>query len=335
MPRFVGGRIVGALVILFGTTVVAFVLTRAVPGDPALANLGQRATQEQIETYHRVHGLDDPLPVQYGRYLVDLAHGDLGVSQQTRNPVMTDLRDFVPATAELALLAIVIASVFGIGFGVLAALYRDRWPDYGARVLSLSGISVPVFWLALVLLYVFFYNLSWLPGGGRLDSNLVPPESITGMYSVDSLLHGEWATFRNSLSHMILPAVVLAASSVGLLTRYTRSAVLEVIDQDYVRSARAQGLPGRTVVFGYVLRAALPSVITVIGLLFANVLTGAVLVENIFAWPGVGRYGFRAATTLDLPAIMGVSLFVALVYLVVNFVVDLLYGVLDPRIRVK
>lgn len=335
LPRFVAGRVFGAVLILFGTTVVSFVLTRAVPGDPALANLGQRATQEQIDTYHRVHGLDDPLPVQYGRYATDLLQGDLGVSQQTRNPVMSDLGDFVPATAELALLAIVIATVFGIGFGVLAALFRDRWPDYAVRIFSLSGISVPVFWLALVLLYVFFYVLGWLPGGGRLDSHLVPPESITGMYSVDSLLRGQWGTFRNALSHMILPSIVLAASSIGLLTRYTRSAVLEVIDQDYVRSARAQGLPARTIVFGYVLRAALPAVITVVGLLFANVLTGAVLVENIFAWPGVGRYGFRAATTLDLPAIMGVSLFVAVVYLVVNFVVDVLYGVLDPRIRVR
>lgn len=335
LPRFFAGRLVGAVLILFGTTVVAFVLTRAVPGDPALANLGQRATQEQIDTYHRVNGLDDPLPVQYGRYVTDLVQGDLGVSQQTRNPVMTDLADFVPATAELALLAMAIATVFGLGFGVLAALFRDRWPDFGVRVVSLSGISLPVFWLALVLLYIFFYVLGWLPGGGRLDSHLVPPENITGMYSVDALLRGQWDIFTNAMSHMILPAVVLAVSSIALLTRYSRSAVLDVIDQDYVRSARAQGLPGRTIVFGYVLRAALPSVITVVGLLFANVLTGAVLVENIFAWPGVGRYGFRAATTLDLPAIMGVSLFVAVVYLVVNFIVDLLYGVLDPRIRVE
>jgi peptide/nickel transport system permease protein len=181
---------------------------------------------------------------------------------------------------------------------------------------------------------VFFYLFSILPGGARLDSDLVPPDTITGMYTVDALLHGQWGIFANALSHLILPAVVLAASSIGLLTRYTRTAVLEVIDQDYVRSARAQGLPERTIVFSHVLRAALPAVITVIGLLFANVLTGAVLVENIFSWPGLGRYGFHAATTLDLPAIMGVSLFVALVYLVVNFVVDLLYGVLDPRIRV-
>jgi peptide/nickel transport system permease protein len=334
LPRFVAKRLAASVLILFGITVISFLLTQAVPGDPALANLGQRATPEQIANYHRVHGLDDPLPVQYGRYLVNLLHGDLGVSQQTHNPVMADLGSFVPATLELALLAVVIATLIGVGFGVLAALYRDRWPDIVLRIVSLSGISVPVFWLALVLLYVFFYLCSLLPGGARLDSDLVPPDTITGMYTVDALLHGQWGIFANALSHLILPAVVLAASSIGLLTRYTRTAVLEVIDQDYVRSARAQGLPERTIVFSHVLRAALPAVITVIGLLFANVLTGAVLVENIFSWPGLGRYGFHAATTLDLPAIMGVSLFVALVYLVVNFVVDLLYGVLDPRIRV-
>lgn len=304
------------------------------PGDPALANLGRNATQEQIDTFHRVHGLDDPIWVQYWRYLSSLFRGDLGVSQQTDNPVMTDLGSFVPATAELALLAIVIAGVLGIGFGVLAAVYRDRWPDLVLRIVSLSGISVPVFWLALIALYLFFFKWGILPGGNRLDSVYVPPEKITGMYTVDALLRGQWDVFRNALTHVILPASVLAASSIGLLTRYTRSAVLDVIDQDYVRAARAHGLTSRRVMFGYVLRAAMPAVITVVGLLFANILTGAVLVENIFAWPGIGRYGYRSATTLDLPAIMGVSMFVALVYLAINFVVDLLYGVLDPRIRV-
>lgn len=334
LPRFVAGRFLASLVILFGITLISFMLTQAVPADPAVAALGQQATPAQLANYREVHGLDDPLVVQYAHYMKNLLHGDLGVSQQTHNSVRADLGSFVPATLELALLAMVMATVIGVGFGILAALYRDRWPDHVLRVVSLSGISVPVFWLALVLLYLFFYVWGLLPGGGRLDPSMTPPPHVTGMYTVDALLHGQWSVFVNALQHVILPSAVLAASSIGLLTRYTRSAVLDVIDQDYVRAARAQGLSERTVVFGYVLRAALPSVITVIGLLFANVLTGAVLVENIFAWPGIGRYGYQAASTLDLPAIMGVSLFVALVYLVVNFVVDLLYGVLDPRIRV-
>ena len=332
---FLGKRLAASLLVLFGITLIAFILTQMVPGDPALANLGRNATQEQIDNYHEVHGLNDPLPVQYGKYLVGLLQGDLGVSQQTHNPVTTDLKSFVPATIELAVVSVIIAGLVGVVFGIFAALYRDRWPDYVLRIVSLSGISVPAFWLALIALYVFFFKLSLLPGGSRLDSDLTAPTDITGMYTVDAVLTGNWEVFGNALQHLLLPAVVLALSSIGLLTRYTRSAVLEVIDQDYVRAARAQGLPERTIVFSHVLRAALPSVITVIGLLFANVLTGAVLVENIFSWPGVGQYGYHSATTLDLPAIMGVSLFVALVYLVVNFFVDITYGVLDPRIRIE
>lgn len=334
MVRFVVKQFLSSLLILFGITIITFALTQAVPVDPALANLGKDATEEQIQSYHEAHGLDDPLPVQFGRYLGGLLHGDLGVSQQTHNPVSTDLGSFVPATMELAIVAILIATVLGISFGVVAAMYRDRWPDYVARLMSLSGISFPVFWLALVLLYLLFYKAGVVPGGGRLTPGVAPPPNWTGMYTVDALLDGNWAVFTDAVNHLILPACVLAVSSVALLTRYTRAAVLDVIEQDYVRSARAQGLPERTVIGGHVLRAALPAIITVVGLLFANVLAGTVLVENIFSWPGVGSYGYQAATALDLPAITGVSLFVALVYLVVNFVVDLLYGYLDPRIRV-
>ena len=332
--RFLGGRAFAAVLILIGITMISFALTHMVPGDPALANLGQNATQEQIDNFRVVHGLNDPLPVQYGRYFLDLLHGDMGVSQQTHNPVAVDLRAMIPATAELALLAALVASILGVLFGLVAALYRDRFGDQALRVLSLLGISVPAFWLAIVTLYLFFFKLDILPGGGRLDTTLVPPPTKTGMYTIDALLNGDLATFGNAVTHLVLPAAVLAMSSIGLLTRYTRTAVLEVIDQDYVRAARAQGLPERTIIVGHVLRAALPSVITVIGLLFANILTGAVLVENIFGWPGLGQYGFHAAVSLDLPAIAGVSIFVALVYLATNFIVDVLYGFLDPRIRV-
>ena len=193
---------------------------------------------------------------------------------------------------------------------------------------------MPTFWIALVALYVFFYRLGWFPGGDRLDPGILAPPHKTGMYTVDALLAGQWSTAWDAFHHLILPALVLAAFSVGLLTRYTRSAVLEVIGNDYVQAARAKGLPEANVLRRHVLRAALPSVVTVIGLVFANVLTGTVLVETIFAWPGIGQYAYRSAVTLDLPAIMGVSLFVAVVYITINFVVDVLYGVIDPRIRV-
>jgi peptide/nickel transport system permease protein len=332
--RFLAGRALAGVLILLGITIVAFVLTHLVPGDPALANLGQNATQEQIDSFREVHGLNDPLTTQYLTYLSDLVRGDLGVSQQTHNPVAVDLRAFVPATVELALVAVVLAAFLGVGAGLLAAVYRDRVGDQVVRVISLLGISVPAFWLAILVLYLLFYVLGWFPGGGRLDPDVVPPPRATGMYTVDALLAGQWGTLLNALWHIILPAMVLAVSSVGVLTRYTRTAVLEVIEQDFVRSARAMGLPERTVVVSHVLRAALPSVVTVMGLLFAGIMTGAVLVENIFAWPGIGQYGYHAAVSLDLPAITGVSLFVAVVYLIVNFLVDILYGFLDPRIRV-
>src|SRR5438874_3282900 len=250
-----------------------------------------------------------------------------------RRLVALDLGQFIPATAELALYSILIAAIVGITFGVIAAMRRDRPADHALRVASLAGISMPTFWIALLALYFGFYRLGWFPGAERLDPGVAPPHSITGLYTVDALLHGDWSLFVQAFHHLLLPALVLAAFNVSLLTRFTRSAVLEVVGNDYVRGARAKGLPERVVVVRYVLRAALPSVITVLGLVFANVLTGAVLVEKIFSWPGVGQYAYHAAVNLDVPAIAGVSIFVAVVYVTTNFVVDVLYGVIAPRIR--
>ncbi len=319
-----------------GITLIAFCLTQLVPGDPAAANLGQRAIEDPaaVAAFREHYGLDRPLPEQYVTYLWRLLHGDLGESQQNHDSVLHDLGQFIPATAELAILSILIAVVVGISLGVIAAVKRNKLTDHVLRVVSLGGVSMPTFWIALVALYVFFFRLNWLPGTGRLDPVVTPPPSHTGLFTVDALVAGQWSTAWNALQHLVLPAFVLAAYNVGLLTRYTRTAVLEVISNDYVRAARAKGIPERTVIVRHVLRAALPAVVTVMGLAFANVMTGAVLVENIFSWPGIGQYAYRSATTLDLPAIMGVSLFVAVVYIVVNFAVDVLYGVIDPRIRI-
>ncbi len=323
------------MVLALGITLVAFVLTQLVPGDPALSALGPvtSADPDAVAAYHEHWGMDRPLPVQYGTYLWNLLHGDLGTSQLSHRPVLDDLRQAIPATAELALLAITIAILVGVPLGIMAAIRQNRAVDHGLRVVSLAGISMPTFWLALLALYVFFFRLDWFPGGGRLDPGVLPPDEITGMYSVDALLRGQWATAWDAFHHLVLPALVLAAFNVSLIMRYTRSAILEVINDDYVRAARAKGLPERVVVVRHMLRAALPSIVTVIGLVFANVLTGAVLVENIFSWPGIGQYAYQASIELDLPAIMGVSLFVAVVYVTVNFVVDVLYGVIDPRLR--
>ena len=325
------------MLLAVGITLVVFVLTQLVPSNAVATNLGEQAAADPaaVAAFEEHYGLDKPLPERYWIYLTHLAQGDLGQSSLTHQPVTDDLREFIPATAELALYSIVIAAFFGIAFGVIAALRRNRPVDHGLRVASLAGISMPTFWIALIALYLGFYKLGWFPGAERLDPGVEPPPHKTGLYTIDALLAGQWDIFVQALHHLVLPALVLAAFNVSLLTRYTRSAVLEVVGNDYVRAARAKGLPERVVITRYILRAALPSVITVLGLVFANVLTGAVLVEKIFSWPGIGQYAYQAAVNLDVPAIAGVSLFVAVVYITVNFIVDVLYGVIDPRIRVR
>lgn len=336
MLAFAGRRFVALLLLLLGISFVAFCLTNLVPGDPAAANLGIQAAADPaaVEAFHERYGLDRPLPEQYLTYLWKLLHGDLGTSITTQAPVSRDLETFIPATIELALLAVFVGVVVGVTLGVFAALHRNRPIDHALRVTSLAGVSMPTFWIALIALYVFFFRLGWFPGGGRLEPGATAPPHVTGMYTVDSLLAGNLELFWSSLHHLILPALVLASFSIGLLTRYTRSAVLEVVGNDYIRAARAKGLSEWVVIMRHVLRAALPSVVTVIGLVFASVLTGAILVEHIFAWPGMGQYAYQSATTLDLPAIMGASMFVAVVYVTINFIVDVLYGVIDPRARV-
>jgi ABC-type dipeptide/oligopeptide/nickel transport system permease component len=334
--RFVLRRLLALVLLAIGITFVAFALTQLVPSDAVATNLGEQAAGDPaaVAAFKHHYGLDKPWPVRYAIYVEHVIEGDLGQSSLTRDAVTHDLGQFIPATAELGLYSILIAAVLGVALGVIAAMRRNRLIDHVLRVVSLGGISMPTFWIALIALYVGFYRLGWFPGAERLDPGSLPPPSMTGLYTIDALLDGDGGLFVQALHHLVLPALVLAAFNVSLLTRYTRSAVLEVVGNDYVRSARAKGLPERIVVTRYILRAALSSVVTVLGLVFANVLTGAVLVEKIFSWPGIGQYAYQAAINVDVPAIAGVSLFVAVVYITVNFVVDLLYGVIDPRIRV-
>jgi peptide/nickel transport system permease protein len=334
--RFLARRFAALVLLSLGITFVAFALTELVPSNAAATALGEQAAGDPaaVAAFDHHYGLDKPFPERYAIYLGHLLHGDLGQSSLTHDAVTHDLAQFIPATGELALYSILFASVFGIAFGVIAAMRRNRPTDHVLRVVSLAGISMPTFWIALVALYLGFFRLGWFPGAERLDPGTQPPHSVTGFYTIDALIAGKWGLYWQALHHLILPALVLAAFNVSLLTRYTRSAVLEVIGNDFVRAARAKGLPERVVVIRYILRAALPSVVTVLGLVFANVLTGAVLVEKIFSWPGIGQYAYEAAVNLDVPAIAGVSLFVAVVYITINFIVDVLYGIIDPRIRV-
>ncbi|GAA1941967.1 ABC transporter permease [Brevibacterium antiquum] len=335
--RYILIRIGISLLLIWGVTIVTFLLTNLVPTDPVAAILGDRAAADPAivaATRERL-GLDQPLIVQYFTYLSNLLQGDMGVSNQTRTPVLQSIGQVFPASIELGIGAILISVIIGLLLGLASALKQNTILDHAIRALSLIGISAPTFWIAAVGYYVFFFKLRVVPGAGRLDPWITPPPRVTGLYTVDSLLAGQMSTFINAFGHLILPSCVLALFTIGLLTRFSRSSVLDIIRLDYVTAARAKGLPARTVVFKYIFRGALVPIITVVGLAFGSLLSGAVLTETVFAWNGLGQYAFRGATTLDLPVIMGVGLVIGIVYIIVNFIVDLIYGFVDPRVRVR
>ena len=320
-----------------GITFVVFVLTELVPSNAVATNLGEQAAGDPaaVAAFKHHYGLDRPFPVRYAIYLDHLVHGDLGQSSLTHGPVTHDLGQFIPATAELALYSILFAAVVGIGFGVdRGAPPQPADRPCAPRRVARRDLDADVLDRARRALRRLLP--ARLVPGRRAARPRHEPAAERHRASTRSTRcsPATWGLFVQALHHLVLPALVLAAFNVSLLTRFTRSAVLEVIGNDYVRAARAKGLPERTVVLRYILRGALPSVVTVLGLVFANVLTGAVLVEKIFSWPGIGQYAYQAAVNVDVPAIAGVSLFVAVVYITVNFIVDVLYGVIDPRIRV-
>ncbi|HNP71424.1 MAG TPA: ABC transporter permease [Kouleothrix sp.] len=335
MIRFILRRIVGLVLVLVGVSVITFALSQLVPIDPVAAALGQNARNEQIEAYRKELGLDRPAVLQYFSYAARLLQGDLGKSIRTRRAVADDLRDFLPATIELSLAAMLVACVLGIALGILAAIRRNSWVDALARVFALVGGSLPIFFVGLLVLALFYSRLRWLPGPGRLDAVLTPPPRVTGMYTIDSLLAGNWPLLKNSLQHLVLPAVTLGYFSTAVLLRMTRSSMLEVLGQDYVRTAQAKGLRDRVVLLRHALKNAMIPVLTTIGIVFGSLLSGAVLTETIFGWPGLGRYATTSAVSLDLPAVMGVTLVAAVVYPVVNMLVDIGYHLLDPRIGIR
>jgi len=321
------------IVMIVLATLVVFLIATQVPADPILAQLGdmQAADEELVAAYRARWGLDLPIWQQYWIFLSGLVQGDFGVSISSQRPVLADIAQYAPATIELSTVAFLLSVLVGVPLGVLAAVRRDSWIDHLARLLSLIGVSAPTFWLAFIFLALFYGGLQIAPGPGRLDVIYLPPPTVTGLYLVDSALAGQWDVFRNAAAHLVLPSIVLAATTLGLITRTTRAAMLEALHQDYVRVARAKGLKERTIVVRHALRNALIPVVTLGGLAYAVLLSGTVLTETIFSWPGLGRYTFRSAVTLDFPAIMGITFIVAVVYLVINLIVDLSYALLDPR----
>ncbi|HEV8535431.1 MAG TPA: ABC transporter permease [Candidatus Limnocylindria bacterium] len=332
--RFVGfltRRIVGIAAVMVGVSIITFAISHVIPADPAVAALGDHATPDQIAAFRAEYHLDRPLGEQYVTYVTGILRGDLGRSIRTRRPVAEDLADFFPATIELSFAALLVSIVVGLPAGVWSAVFRGRLPDHLVRVLSLVGGSIPVFWLGLIVIGLGYYQLGWFPGGGRIDTFVAPPPTRTGLYVVDSLLAGDLDALRSSLIHLVLPALTLGYFSTAVVARMTRSSMLEVLGQDYIRTARAKGLHERLVVWRHGLRNALIPTVTIIGLIFGSLLSGAVLTETIFSWPGLGRYATASAISLDFPAVLGVTLLAAVVYPVANLVVDIAYFWLDPR----
>ncbi|EMY7926051.1 MULTISPECIES: ABC transporter permease [Klebsiella] len=321
----------GLILVVAGVCVITFIISHLIPGDPARLLAGDRASEEIVRHIRQQLGLDLPLWQQFARYVDALLHGDLGTSIRTGRPVLEDLKTFFPATLELAFCALLIALLVGIPLGVLSAVYRNRWTDHLVRLMALTGISTPAFWLGLGVIVLFYGKLDWLPGSGRLDDWFDPPTRVSGFYLLDSLLEGNVEVFFNALQHLILPAATLAFVHLGIVARQIRSAMLEQLNEDYIRTALASGLPKFTIVVRYALPNALIPSITVLGLALGDLLYGAVLTETVFAWPGMGAYVVSSIQALDFPAVMGFAIVVSFAYVLVNLVVDLLYLWIDPR----
>lgn len=338
MSRFLLRRAITAVIVLLGTTFVTFLLARVVPADPALAYLGPKARPEEVAAIHDKLGLDLPLPVQYARYLADLARGDWGTSIGTKQPVLHEIATRLPATLELLAAAMLLACVAGVALGVIAAARQNRVTDHLIRLLAIGGVSMPAFWLGLLLQVVVFGQLGWFRLTGRLDPDLEftdPLRRVTGFHLIDALITGNTTALGDAASHLVLPALTLAAYPIGVIARMTRASMLELLAADHIRAARAYGLAERTIAWRIALRGALPPTATVAGLTLAYSLTGAFFVEVVYNWPGLGQFAATSLLNVDYPAIMGITLLGALGYVLVNLAVDLIQARLDPRVRLS
>jgi ABC-type dipeptide/oligopeptide/nickel transport system permease component len=329
-------RFVTVIPTLIGVIIVTFLLTRVLPGDPAVYFAGPAATPESIADIRKSLGLDQPLPVQFLRYVDDLAHGNLGNSLATGQPVVTELVSRLPASAELTLFGLIISVLIAIPLGILAAVKQGSWIDHTCRVVATAGVSLPVFFTGLLLVYVFYFLLGWAPAPlGRLDVFFTAPPQVTGFYLIDSLIAGDVQTFRASLSQLILPSATLAIFSIAPIARMTRASMLAVLASDYVRTARASGLSPYTVIITYAFRNAVLPVITTLGMVFSFLLGANVLVEKVFAWPGIGSFAVEALIASDFAPVQGFVLTMAVLYVLLNLLIDISYGIIDPRVRLE
>jgi peptide/nickel transport system permease protein len=328
-------KIFHSILVLFGISIVIFVIARMLPGDPARLVLGPMATQEQVQNLRHKMGMDKPLYVQYVTYVQGVFRGDLGLSFLSRQSVTLDIVHYLPATLELVVMAVIWTLVIGVPMGVLAARFKDSWFDNVTRILAFVGVAVPSFVLGLMGQLLFSYVLKILPTAGRTSLLTVIPPVRTGFLILDSLLAWDLGAMKDALGHILLPSFSLAIPGIGQITRLTRASVSDVLGKDYIEAARAFGIPDAYVTFKYMLRPSFIAPLTVLGLIFASQLGNAFLIEQVFAWPGMAKYGINAIMEKDFNAIMGVVLVVGLAFIVVNFVVDMLSGVVDPRIRIQ
>lgn len=332
MAKYIFKRIILLVPVLLGVSILVFVVMHVFTPDPTSIILGQHATTEQVANLRQELGLNDPLYIQYWNFLKNAVVGNLGSSLITKTSVTGEIMARFPATIELAFAAIIIASIFGILIGVISAVKQNTAVDYAGMVIALVGVSMPIFWLGLILIVVFAVGLQWLPVSGRIQLGLEPLR-ITGFYILDSILTGNMEALKSSITHIILPAVALGSYSTAIIARMTRSTMLEVIRQDYIRTARAKGLFERIVICRHALRNALIPIVTVIGLQLGSLLGGAVLTETVFSWPGVGSYTVDAILKSDYPVVQGAVVLMATIFVLVNLIVDILYASLDPRIK--
>jgi peptide/nickel transport system permease protein len=330
--RYAIRRSLTIIPVLLGVSVLVFSFVHLIPGDPAVTMLGERATPQKVAEVRARLGLDRPIHEQYLLYIGKAIRGDLGVSIVRGDPVFTDILHRFPATVELAVAAIVIAILFGIPIGIVSAVWRKSLIDSLSRVLALTGVSMPIFWLGVMLAWVFAVELHWLPTGARLDS-AADYEPITHFVLIDAVLQRNWAMIPDALRHLVLPAVALATIPLAVIARMMRASMLEVLSRDYIRTADAKGLSRAAVVLRHGLRNALLPVLTVVGLQVGSLLAGAILTETIFSWPGIGRWVYESIESRDYPIVQGASLFIGVVVVVVNLLTDLLYAAVDPRIK--
>ena len=327
--KFALVRLGWGAVSVFGVIVITFVISRIIPADPAALIAGERATKEQVEALRAVYGFDQPLPLQLLDYLRQLVGGDLGRSLFTSRPVVDDLLGRLPATVELTAFAMALTVAIGIPVGVVSALWRNTWLDHAVRVVTVSGLAIASFWFAIILQLLFAMELGWLPLGGRIKG--FPPPATSGLYLVDAAIAGDWAALGSALSHIILPAVTLAFPAMATIVRFTRAGVLDTINQPFVHYERAMGLPGSVIIWKYVLRNALTSTVTQIGLVAGILLGGAVVIEMVFDWPGLGYYAVNSIVMSDYNAVLGATIWIAVMYILINILVDVVHTLIDPR----